>query len=89
MPDRRMDLLLSLAAETDRLDLALGGLLEHFRDERIPLLLSLAIVSLAASPARMPSAEVNTSVPRSGTVASAAASRERIANQAPGMCARR
>ena len=44
-----MDLLLSLAAETDRLDLALGGLLEHFRDERIPLLLSLAIVSIAVA----------------------------------------
>ena len=43
-----MDLLISLASGTDRLDLAIGGLLDHFRDARVPLHLSVAIVAAAA-----------------------------------------
>jgi hypothetical protein len=42
-----MELLISLASGTDRLDLAIGGLLDHFRDGRVPLNLSVAIVAAA------------------------------------------
>jgi len=44
-----MELLISLAATADRLDPAIGGLLDHFRDERVALHLSVAIVAAAAA----------------------------------------
>lgn len=42
-----MDLLLSLAAKIDQLDPAISALLGHFRDERVPVELSFAIVAAA------------------------------------------
>ncbi len=44
-----MDLLLSIATEADRLDPAIAALLDHFRDGRVPLHLSVAIVATAAA----------------------------------------
>ncbi len=44
-----MDLLISLIAKVDRLDPAITALLDHFRDERVPLHLSVAIVGAAAA----------------------------------------
>jgi hypothetical protein len=44
-----MDLLISLATALDRLDPAIAGLLDHFRDGRMPLLFSVAIVAAAAA----------------------------------------
>jgi methyl-accepting chemotaxis protein len=42
-----MNWLLSFAAAADRLDPAIGRMLEHFRDERVPLRLSLVIAAAA------------------------------------------
>ncbi|HUZ73033.1 MAG TPA: hypothetical protein VMU87_08600 [Stellaceae bacterium] len=44
-----MDVLISLAATADRLDPTIGALLDHFRDEHVPLQLSLVIVAAAAA----------------------------------------
>lgn len=44
-----MDFLISLAAKIDRLDPAISALLGHFRDERVPIELSFAIVAAAAA----------------------------------------
>jgi hypothetical protein len=43
-----MDVLITLAAAADRLDPAVAALLDHFRDGRVPLHLSVAIVAAAA-----------------------------------------
>jgi len=43
-----MDLLISIATTADRLDPAIGNFLAHFRDERIPVELSVAILAGAA-----------------------------------------
>lgn len=43
-----MDLLISLATKVDRLDPAISAVLAHFRDERVPVELSAAIVAAAA-----------------------------------------
>lgn len=42
-----MDFLTSLATAADRLDPAIGALLSHFRDERVPVELSVGIVAAA------------------------------------------
>lgn len=44
-----MDLLISLATTVDRLDPAIGALLGHFRDERMPIELSVMIFAAAAA----------------------------------------
>ncbi len=46
--DFLMDLLISLATTADRLDPAISALLDHFRDERVAMHLSVAIVATAA-----------------------------------------
>jgi hypothetical protein len=43
-----MNLLLSLATAADRLDPAIGGLLDHFRDEHVPVELSATLFTAAA-----------------------------------------
>ncbi len=43
-----MNVLIFLAALADRLDPALGGMLDHFRDEHVPLQLSIMIFAAAA-----------------------------------------
>lgn len=43
-----MDFVISIAAQIDRLDPAIGTLLDHFRDEHVPVELSATIVAVAA-----------------------------------------